>query len=122
MTTMEVANRLVELVKAHKEYEAFDELYHHEVISIEPAGETPETKGVEMCKKKAQWFGSMFENQGVEVLGPYPHDDKFAVHFNYALTARESGTKFNMVEVAIYQVEDGKIVWEKFYYDPSLMG
>lgn len=122
MTTIEVANRLVELVKAQKEVQAMDELYHAEIVSNEPAGETRETTGIEMCKNKAKWFNDMFENHGVEILGPYPNDDKFAIHYNYDLTAKEGGHRFNMTEVALYQVKDGKIVWEKFYYDPSLMG
>ena len=122
MTTIEVANRLVELVKAHKEVQAMDELYHPEIVSIEPAGETRETTGIEMCKNKANWFNDAFENHGVEVLGPYPNDDKFAVHLNYDITARDTGKRFNMIEVALYQVKDGKIVWEKFYYDPAMLG
>jgi len=122
MTTIEVANRLVELVKAKKEVEAMDELYHPDIVTVEPAGEMREGKGIDVCKKKAEWFNSMFENHGVEILGPYPNEDKFAVHYNYDLTAKEGGHRFNMLEVALYQVADGKIVWEKFYYDPSLMG
>ena len=122
MTTLEVANRLIELVKSHKEEQAIDELYHPDITSSEPAGETRETKGADMCKKKAEWFNSAFEVHGVEVLGPYPNDDKFAVHLNYDITARETGKRFNMLEVALYQEKEGKIVWEKFYYDASLMG
>ena len=122
MTTLEVANRLVELVKAHKEEQAIDELYHPEIVSNEPAGEMRETTGIEMCKNKAQWFNAAFENHSVEVLGPYPNDDKFAVHFNYDITVRETGKRSNLVEIALYQVKDGKIVWEKFYYDPAMLG
>jgi ketosteroid isomerase-like protein len=118
---MEVANRLVELVKAGKEIQAMDELYHPDILSTEPAGEMREGKGIDVCKKKAEWFNGMFENHGVEILGPYPNDDKFAVHYNYDLTTREGGHRFKMLEVALYQVKDGKIVWEKFYYDASLM-
>jgi len=121
MTTMEVGNRLVELVKAGQESTAMEELYHPDIVSIESGGEMRESKGIEACKGKAEWFNSMFENHGVEILGPYPHDDKFAVHLAYDLTAKEGGHRFTMSEVALYEVKDGKIVWEKFYYDPSMM-
>ncbi len=122
MATIEVANRLIELVKAQKEAQAMDELYHPDIVTIESAGENRESRGIESCKNKAVWFNSMFENHGVEILGPYPNEEKFAVHYNYDLTHRESGNRFNMLEIALYEVKDGKIVWEKFYYDPSLMG
>ena len=122
MTTVEVANRLIELVKAHKEEQAIDELYHPDITSNEPAGEMREAKGADMCKKKAEWFNAAFEVHGVEVMGPYPNDDKFAVHYDYDITARETGKRFNMLEVALYQVKDDKIVWEKFYYDPAGLG
>lgn len=122
MTTMEVATRLVELVKAHQESKAIDELYHPDIVSIEAGGEMRESKGADACRGKAEWFNSQFENKGVGVLGPYPNDDKFAVHYVYHLTTKEGGHNFDMSEIALYQVKDGKIVWEKFYYDPSLMG
>ena len=121
MTTMEVANRLVELVRAQKEEQAIDELYHSEITTHEPAGEMKDSTGIETCKNKAKWFNSAFENHGVEILGPYPNENKFAVHYNYDITARETGKRFNMLEVALYEVKDGKIIWEKFYYDPAGM-
>lgn len=121
MTTMEVGNRLVELVKAGQETAAMDELYSPDIVSIEAGGETRESKGVDACKGKAEWFNSMFVNNGIEILGPYPNDDKFAVHYAYDLTSKDGGHRFVMSEVALYQVKDGKIVWEKFYYDPSMM-
>ena len=122
MTTIEVANRLIELVKAQKEEQAIDELYHPEISTNEPAGEMREGKGIETCKNKTKWFNEMFENHGVEVLGPYPNDNKFAVHYNYDITHREGGNRFNMLEIALYEVKDGKIVWEKFYYDQAGLG
>ncbi|MEI8282469.1 MAG: nuclear transport factor 2 family protein [Armatimonadota bacterium] len=119
MTTIEVAKRLVELVKDQKHDQAMDELYHPEIISIEPVGDVREVQGIDACKKKGEGFSSMFDVNGSEVLGPYPHDDKFTVHYNYDVTAKEGGHRFNMMEIALYQVKDGKIVWEKFFYDIS---
>ncbi|MBS1700766.1 MAG: nuclear transport factor 2 family protein [Armatimonadetes bacterium] len=121
MTTMDVANRLVELIKAGQESTAMSELYAPDIVSIEAGGEMRESKGVEACKGKAEWFNSQFTNNGVEIMGPYPNDDKFAIHLTYDLTTKEGGQNFKMSEIALYQVKDGKIVWEKFYYDPSMM-
>lgn len=43
-------------------------------------------------------------------------DDQFAVHFAYDVTAKPSGQRFNMAELALYTVKDGKIVREQFFY------
>jgi ketosteroid isomerase-like protein len=122
MTTMEVGNRLVELVRAGQEPTVWEELYHPEIVSIEAAGPERESKGLNAIRGKAEWFNSMFENHGVEVLGPYANEDKFAVHYCYDLTTKEGGHRIKMNEIALYQVKDDRIIWEKFYYDPAAMG
>ena len=121
MTTLEVGNRLVELMKVGDPKAAMDELYSPEIVSIESGGENPESKGIDACKSKADYFDSTFEVHGATILGPYPNGDKFALHLAYDITTKEGGQRFTMNEVALYQVKDDKIVWEKFYYDPSMM-
>ena len=116
MTTLEVAAKLIEFIKAGNPEGAIDTLYHPDIVTIEPEGENREMRGVESCKHKAQWFNESFELHGSEVDGPYPNDDKFALLLNYDVTHRESGARFPMKEVALYQVKDDKIVWEKFFY------
>ena len=43
-------------------------------------------------------------------------EDKFAVYFTAEGTNKADGKPFAMSEVGIYQVRDGKIVREEFYY------
>jgi SnoaL-like domain len=122
MTTLEVATRLVEIIKTGDAHQAFAELYHPEIVTIEASPENREMTGIEACKQKGEWFNSMFEVHGSEILGPFPNEDEFALLITYHLTHRESGNKFPMTEVAIYTVADSKIVREKFYYSMEGMG
>ena len=46
-----------------------------------------------------------------------PHgEDRFAVIFEAAGRDKSSGDTFEMKEVAVYHVADGKIVREEFFY------
>ena len=54
-----------------------------------------------------------------KVEGPFPHNDRFAVKFNYDVTAKDGpqkGKRFQMEEIGIYTVKNGKIVREEFFY------
>jgi ketosteroid isomerase-like protein len=123
MSAQEVSNRLIEIIKSGNPAEAHDNLYHPDIVSIESGGgEESTSTGVEACRQKGEWFTNMFEVHGSEVDGPYPNGEEFALHLTYDLTHKESGNRFKMKEVAMYTVENDKIVREKFYFDPSIMG
>ena len=119
MTTLEVGNKLVELVRAGKNAEAMETLYDKDIISVEagaPGGGPTESKGVGACIEKGQQFRSNHEVHAANADGPFPHDDKFAVFFSYDVTQKDSKQRFKMEEVAVYTVKNGKIVREEFYY------
>ena len=51
-----------------------------------------------------------------EVVGPFPHDDCFAVRFTYDITQKASGKRLTMDEIGLFTVVDGKIAREEFFY------
>ena len=58
MKTEEVAKKAVELVRKQAWYEALDELYDNDVVSVEASsmsGESPETRGKEGVRRKIDW-------------------------------------------------------------------
>lgn len=123
MTVQEIADALVAHCKAGTEAEALETLYSEQAESIEafpgPDGSSPITKGREGIRGKHEWWASAFEVHGGSVDGPHLHgEDRFAVIFEVDSTHRESGQRSQMKEVAIYTVEDGKIVKEEFFYAP----
>jgi ketosteroid isomerase-like protein len=50
------------------------------------------------------------------VQGPFLGDRQFAVRYEFDTTSKETGQRNRMAEMALYTVEDGKIVREEFYY------
>jgi SnoaL-like domain len=120
--TMAVGNELVDLCRQGKEQEAMQKLYSPNIVSIEagaPPGMSRKTEGLADVLGKAQWWESANEVHDRKVEGPYPHDDRFVVHFKYDITGKEgpmAGQRVTLDETALYTVQDGKIVHEEFFY------
>ena len=117
-TTQEVANRLSELFKENKWNEAQDELFSEDAQSIEPphAQGLQTVKGLDNIRKKGQDFQNMVE----EVHGGYAGEPIVAGNFiaiamGMDVTLKGMGRK-QIDEIALYEVKDGKIVREQFFY------
>lgn len=118
-TTIEVANRLVELVKQGKGHEAMETLYAPDIVSVEampPPGQSAETRGIAAVRAKSEGWMKIHEIHGTTVAGPWPNGDKFVVRLTYDVTNRQTQQRFAMDEAALYVVRDGKIVHETFFY------
>ena len=119
MNTVEVGTKLVELCKVGKNEEAMKTLYSPDIVSVEaagPPGQPREVKGIEAVAAKGTWW---FENHTIHSAsaeGPFPNGNRFAVRFVYDITNKPSGQRMKMDEVALYTVENGKIVREEFFY------
>jgi hypothetical protein len=121
-STMDVANKLVAFCKAGKNLEAVETLYWPNVESSEVHGmpEFPQhMKGIDAVRKKDQWWLDNHTIHGGDAMGPWPHGDRFIVHFKYDVTAKTgpmAGKRMQMDEAALYTVRDGRIVKEEFFY------
>jgi len=117
MSTQEIANRLVELCKTGAWNEAQKELFHADAISIEPEGMPDSvTKGLDGIKAKAEmWAGMVEESHGGEVSDPVVADDFFSIMMSYDVTFKDRG-RVKESEICVYEVKDGKIVKEQFFY------
>ncbi len=115
MTTQEIANRLVELNKKNDYATAYAELYSPSVVSVEHWGETMEFVGFDAIKKKGEeWMANVVEMHETRTSDPLVADKSFAVTFYMDATFKETG-RAPMTELAVYFVEDGKIVREEFF-------
>jgi len=117
MTTVDVANRLVELCRKGDFETAQRELFSDEAVSIEPYS-TPdfekETHGLEGILEKGKKWGEMVEEaHGMDVSEPLLADSSFAVTMMMDVTMK-GGQRMKMTELCIYHVKDGKIVSEQF--------
>ena len=122
MDAKQVGERLVELCRKGGNLEAVSTLYDKDIVSVEAMSgpDMPaETRGIDAVQKKNEWW---LENHGVHsvnISGPFPHGDRFAVLYDYEITPKvgpKKDERVKMQEIAVYEVRDGKIVREEFFY------
>ena len=117
-TTQDVANRLHELFKENKWMEAQQELFSEDAESIEPAHSPglQSAKGKDAIRKKGEEFNNMVEEMhGGYVSEPIVAGNYIAVAMGIDATYKGMGRQ-KMDEIALYEVKDGKVVKEQFFY------
>ncbi len=122
MNIQEVANRLVELCRKGEFMKAYDELFAATAIAVEPEGSNSpkEIRGLENLRKKSQDFGDSIEKMhSIEVSEPIIADKFFSVALVLDCTFRGRG-RMAMAEICVYEVKNGKIVREQFFYSPLM--
>ena len=119
MTTQEVADKLAAYCKQGQFNEAINALYHNDIVSVEPDGAPmKEVRGLDAVKQKAEHFNGMVEEvHGMEVSGPIVGDKFFAISMKMDVTFKGAPRNI-MEEICLYKAENGKIVWEQFFFTP----
>lgn len=117
MTTEEVAKKVVELCRKQAWHEAVDTLYADDIVSVEARnmdGGSPEMEGIEAVRGKIDWWTNSMEVHDSKVGDPFVAHDRFVVQFDIDVTDKNSKKRFQMSEVGVYTVKDGKIAREEF--------
>ena len=118
MTTQEVANRLVSLCREGKYEQAISELYSEEIVSVEAEG-TPDriVKGLQAIAEKAVKFESQIEKINKTVISdPIVAENFFTIGMYMNVQMKGMPMAMDMDEVCVYQVNEGKIIREEFFY------
>jgi ketosteroid isomerase-like protein len=118
MTTQDIANRLSELFQENKWMEAQQELFSEDAESIEPASSQglKSVRGLDAMREKAEQFQAMVEEvHGGSASTPIVAGNFIAVSMSMDATFKGMGRK-TMDEIAVYEVRDGKIVKEQFFF------
>ncbi|NNE80163.1 MAG: nuclear transport factor 2 family protein [Silicimonas sp.] len=121
MNTQEIAQKLCAHCQNHTEAQGLQELYADDAVSIEPMapeGMNPVSEGRDAIQAKHDWWGENFEVHDFELEGPFINGDKFSVIFEMDATDKNSGQRWKAKEVALYEVENGKIARESFFMMP----
>jgi SnoaL-like domain len=118
-TAKQIANRLVELCQQGKFEEAIKELYNKDAESIEPAkaqGWDTHIKGLDKFFEKGEKWRSMTETfHGLTVTDPIVMGNQIALGITMDVTMKGQ-PRNNFEEIAVYEVADGKIMKEQFFY------
>jgi hypothetical protein len=120
MTTQDVANEFVAMCKEGKWEECIKKFYSPEIKSIEPEGGAWGTvQGLEAIAKKAEeWHGMVDEFHDSEISDPIVAENFFSMTMKSKVTLKGMDHPINMDEICVYEVNDGKVVKEQFFYTP----
>ena len=117
MKTEEVAKKVVELVRKQAWYQALDELYDNDVVSVEASsmsGESLETRGKEGVRRKIDWWVTAMDVHSFNASEPFVAHDRFVVQYDADVTDKTSKQRRQLSEVGVYTVKNGRIVREEF--------
>jgi len=121
MTTQEVANRLVVLCREGNFQQAVEELYAPDIVSVEPEG-TPNriVKGLAGIAEKGAQFESKIEKMNsTSISDPIVAENFFSVNMLMNVNMKGVPVPIDMDEICVYNVRDGKIIKEEFFYTPQ---
>ena len=121
MDTRQIAERLVALCREGKYDQVYDELFADDAENIEmPAmadGPLGNAKGLDAMRAKSRaWMEAVEEMHGGSVGEPSVSGNWFSVPMSLDVTMKGQ-PRMQMEEMCLYQVRDGKIVREQFFYD-----
>ena len=121
MTTQEVANQLVKLCREGNYEQVYKELFVEDVWSIEPEGSPGgKIQGMEALRKKGEEWNAMIETVHSSNVGdPIVAENYFACTMSVNMTMKGASSPTLMEELCIYNVRDGKIISEQFFYTPE---
>jgi hypothetical protein len=119
MNAQEVASRLVQLCREGKNVDAINELYDDNVVSFEPEGSPMAGKTVgrdAVLESTNKWFDSVEQLHSAQISDPIVAGNFFACTMTIDATYKERGRN-SMDELCVYEVRDGKIVKDQFFYN-----
>jgi hypothetical protein len=117
ITTLQVANRLVELCRQGNVLDAQEELFADDVTCIEPPhGHSPTVNGKTAAIEKGKHFASMIEEvHGAQISDPVVAGNWFSISWTMEATMKGQGRQ-KLEEICVYQVKDGQIVSEQYFF------
>ena len=118
MTTKEIAEKWADYCRTNQWDKAHQELYANHCVSIEPEGAIGPQKveGMEAIAEKGKHWGAAVEAfHGVEIEGPIVAGSHFTATMKMDITYKGQSRRKDE-EVCVFQVENGKIVSEQFFY------
>ena len=118
MTTQEVADRFNELARQEKWFEIQDEFFADNVRSIDPPNSPyfGYAEGKSSVRNKGEEFVKKIQEfHGASTTQPVIAGNHFAVARNMDVTVEGFG-RIKLDEIMLYEVKDGRIVLEQFFY------
>lgn len=119
MTTQQVANKLWKYCKEGKWAQAQKELYSSNVWSQEPWGSNPRAvQGLKGVQQKGEWWKKNVKVFDMQVSKPTVAGNWITMKMSMDTQNKAKGApRIQSEEICLYNVKEGKIVSEQFFYD-----
>jgi hypothetical protein len=114
MKTQQIAEEVVKLIRDGKNKQAKDIFYADDIVSIEGNGDKLEGIAA-IHQKSADWAAQVSEVHAASVSEPLIAADHFALNIKMDISYK-NGYRAVMDEIAVYEIKDGKIVFEQFFF------
>jgi ketosteroid isomerase-like protein len=114
----ELAQRIVDLTVANDDAATLA-LYADNVESREAS--MPASVGIEAIKQKFAMWRGMVSDASFTPRTVVADGRTIVIEWDGRVTLAASGRLVDFPEVAVHEIAGGKIVKERFYYDPSLL-
>jgi len=114
MTTQQIADRLVALCREDKNLDCINELYAENATNSE--SNTIKTGREAILQKNINWFNSVETLHSTIISEPIVTGNFFALTMDLDATYKQHG-RFVMREIGVYEVKDGKIISDQFFYN-----
>lgn len=118
LTTQEVAARFNELAQQEKWFEVQDELFAENAKSIDPPNSPyfGYAEGKAAIRKKGEDFVKQITAlHGARTTAPLVTGNHFALGREIDITTQQHG-RIQINQIMLYEVKDGQIVLEQFFY------
>ena len=115
MTVQEIANQLVDYCRKGEYNTCYEKLYSPEIQSIEADGTV--SKGFdEIAQKGKEWNARIKEFHSSTVGDPIVSGNFFSLPMSMNITYEGAPGPALFEEICVYEVADGKVVKEQFFY------
>lgn len=114
----DLAKRIIDATVAGDD-DATLALYADNVESVE-CGQTP-TTGIDAIRQKFQMWRGMTSHAEFHPRTVCVDGNVIVIEWEGTVTLSPSGRTVKFNEAAIHEIENGKIVRERYYYDPSVL-
>jgi len=118
MNTQDVANKWAEMCRKGENLESIEQLYANNITSKEMPGfpETIVNGKANVINKNKIWLDNVEEFHNSKISDPIVAGNHFTAKMGFDVTFKEKG-RMQMEEVGVFEVKNGKIVNEQFFYD-----
>ncbi len=117
MDTLNISQTLVSLLRQKQFVEAQETLFDAGIISLEPPSHPkPKTEGLALLlEKERQLVAGIDTWRELQVSNPIVIGNHFSISMK-AHFLLQNGQEIKLEEIIVYQVKNGKIIKEQFFY------